>query len=118
MTIFYSGQVLVFNDLPADKANEVIALARRGSSNVSGSVSASEPVVIEIIDLSKSASPEPANVVAPVLPVGNNKSEIDINSDNTNNYNDNNKQKNSDRTMPQRPSEPANGSGESHKLLS
>ena len=32
MTIFYAGQVLVFNDLPADKAREVMLLASKGSS--------------------------------------------------------------------------------------
>jgi jasmonate ZIM domain-containing protein len=32
MTIFYAGQVIVFNDLPAHKAREVMALASKGSS--------------------------------------------------------------------------------------
>ncbi|GMH30486.1 hypothetical protein Nepgr_032329 [Nepenthes gracilis] len=32
MTIFYAGQVIVFNDFPGDKANEIIELASRGSS--------------------------------------------------------------------------------------
>lgn len=36
MTIFYAGQILVFNDIPADKAREIVALASRGSSYTSG----------------------------------------------------------------------------------
>ncbi|KAF2304142.1 hypothetical protein GH714_028022 [Hevea brasiliensis] len=32
MTIFYAGQVIVFNDFPADKVKEVMLLASKGSS--------------------------------------------------------------------------------------
>lgn len=34
MTIFYGGQVLVFSDLSADKAKEIMGLATKGSSVV------------------------------------------------------------------------------------
>lgn len=33
MTIFYAGRLIVFNDLPADKAKEVMLLASKGSSD-------------------------------------------------------------------------------------
>jgi jasmonate ZIM domain-containing protein len=32
MTIFYGGQVIVFNEFPADKAKEVMILASKGTS--------------------------------------------------------------------------------------
>ncbi|XP_021828425.1 protein TIFY 10b-like [Prunus avium] len=35
MTIFYGGQVLVFNDLQAGKAREIMGLATKGSSKIS-----------------------------------------------------------------------------------
>ncbi|KAM3000646.1 hypothetical protein FF2_037025 [Malus domestica] len=34
MTIFYGGQVLVFNDLQAEKAKEIMGLATTGSSKI------------------------------------------------------------------------------------
>lgn len=33
MTIFYAGQVIVFNDFPAEKAKEIIALASKSSAS-------------------------------------------------------------------------------------
>ncbi|KAF8401117.1 hypothetical protein HHK36_014421 [Tetracentron sinense] len=41
MTIFYAGQVLVFNDLPANKAKEIMLLASKGSSKNPGSSASS-----------------------------------------------------------------------------
>ncbi|KAL0380581.1 UNVERIFIED_CONTAM: protein TIFY 11B [Sesamum angustifolium] len=35
LTIFYSGKVLVFDDYPADKARELMAFAKKGSSKMS-----------------------------------------------------------------------------------
>jgi jasmonate ZIM domain-containing protein len=38
MTIFYGGRVLVFNDLPADKAKEIMALACAATASASGNI--------------------------------------------------------------------------------
>lgn len=34
MTIFYAGQVIVFDDFPADKANELMSFASKGISQI------------------------------------------------------------------------------------
>ena len=102
MTIFYAGQVFVFNDLPADKADEVVALARKRSSNISGSVSATPPVaVVEKIDLTKlpPSPPEPEHNISPIPKPDNN---------NINNNNVNNKPEN---LQPRPADQAANGSG-------
>ncbi|KAJ8774019.1 hypothetical protein K2173_009450 [Erythroxylum novogranatense] len=54
MTIFYGGQVIVFNDFPSDKAKEIVALA--GSSNGFASTS-----VKDQSNSTNSAVPESTN---------------------------------------------------------
>lgn len=44
MTIFYAGRVIVINDLPADKAKEVMLLASKGSSHSNPTILAPTPV--------------------------------------------------------------------------
>jgi jasmonate ZIM domain-containing protein len=47
MTIFYAGKLTVFNDIPAGKAEEIMALATKGSS-ISPNGFPSDPSIIKV----------------------------------------------------------------------
>ncbi|KAL0396957.1 UNVERIFIED_CONTAM: protein TIFY 10b [Sesamum calycinum] len=55
LTIFYSGKVLVFDDYPADKARELMAFAKKGSSKMS----------YGILSSTLGEKPSPGGAVAP-----------------------------------------------------
>ncbi|KAL0429946.1 UNVERIFIED_CONTAM: protein TIFY 10b [Sesamum radiatum] len=55
LTIFYSGKVLVFDDYPADKARELMAFAKKGSSKMS----------YGILSNTLGEKPSPGGAVAP-----------------------------------------------------
>lgn len=63
MTIFYRGQVLVFDDLPAEKAREIITVATKGSSSISSGFVYTPASIMEKV---RSTSPmaSESNVVA------------------------------------------------------
>ncbi|XP_051136213.1 protein TIFY 10A isoform X2 [Andrographis paniculata] len=54
LTIFYSGSVLVFDDYPADKARELVSIAKKNSSQMSYGILANTP------HLEKPNPPKPA----------------------------------------------------------
>ncbi|KAJ4834727.1 hypothetical protein Tsubulata_007689 [Turnera subulata] len=69
MTIFYGGQVIVFNDFPADKAKEVMLLAGKGNMQSSKIPFASGPAsghpsTFAALPVPKPTS-EPANSIPP-----------------------------------------------------
>lgn len=63
MTIFYRGQVLVFDDLPAEKAREIITVATKGSSSVSNGFVSTPASIMEKVR-SRSPMASESNVVA------------------------------------------------------
>lgn len=67
MTIFYGGQVLVFNDFPADKAKEIMALADKTALNstTGAFVSSSSTPCMEKVEPRKSPAPEPSPIALP-----------------------------------------------------
>lgn len=67
MTIFYGGQVIVFNDFPADKAKEVMLLASMGSSNSHTTTFPSDPAMTHNAFASNLAK-SPIESTGPVTP--------------------------------------------------
>ncbi|KAL9224641.1 hypothetical protein vseg_000659 [Gypsophila vaccaria] len=79
MTIFYGGQVVVFNDLPADKANEVINLASSFESkkrkidtpaSVVVPISDVNPIHVAKPSITQSSNPKPNQPQIQNLTVG------------------------------------------------
>ncbi|KAL4625334.1 hypothetical protein ACB092_05G017500 [Castanea dentata] len=63
MTIFYRGQVLAFDDLPAEKAREIITVATKGSSSISSGFVSTPASIMEKVR-SRSPMASESNVVA------------------------------------------------------
>ncbi|KAF4399347.1 hypothetical protein G4B88_022430 [Cannabis sativa] len=64
MTIFYAGQVLTFNDLPIDKANEVLALARKGCSSSSNLINNNNSSAASVTTLNfKEKTTDSSNII-------------------------------------------------------
>ncbi|KAM4110711.1 hypothetical protein ACJW30_05G012500 [Castanea mollissima] len=63
MTIFYRGQVLSFDDLPAEKAREIITVATKGSSSISSGFVSTPASIMEKVR-SRSPLASESNVVA------------------------------------------------------
>ncbi|CAN0901244.1 Protein TIFY 10A [Linum grandiflorum] len=66
LTIFYGGQVIVFNDFPADKAEEVMVMASKGSVKSQTAVVDSPPPTFAPSVTAKTSST--TSVAAPVIP--------------------------------------------------
>ncbi|KAL5783626.1 hypothetical protein ACOSP7_008655 [Xanthoceras sorbifolium] len=68
MTVFYGGQVFVFNDFPADKAKEVMLLASMGSSHSHTTTFPSVPTKSHNAFASNLAKNSPIESTGPVTP--------------------------------------------------
>lgn len=55
MTIFYEGKVLVFNDLPSERAEEIMAMAGKGIVSSSRSASAAAAVSNKVTEQAAAA---------------------------------------------------------------
>ncbi|KAL1319660.1 hypothetical protein HN51_064461 [Arachis hypogaea] len=47
LTIFYGGEVMVFDDIPAEKAEEILSLAKRGNSSACASTQHTRPYLFQ-----------------------------------------------------------------------
>ncbi|KAK1377857.1 Jasmonate ZIM domain protein a [Heracleum sosnowskyi] len=59
MTIFYGGQVVVFNDLPSEKAKEIMMLASKACSSIKHPEVPDSPKVVVPNSLVKAHRPQP-----------------------------------------------------------
>lgn len=59
MTIFYGGQVVVFNDLPSEKAKEIMMLASKACSSIKQPEIPVSPKVVVANSLVKAHRPQP-----------------------------------------------------------
>ncbi|XP_022949422.1 protein TIFY 10b-like isoform X2 [Cucurbita moschata] len=68
MTIFYEGKVLVFNDLPSERAEEIMAMAGKGIVSSSRSASAAAAVSNKVTEPA-AAKEQPQTKVSCDLPI-------------------------------------------------
>ena len=76
LTIFYGGQVIVFNDFSAEKAKEVMNLASKGTANTFTGFTSSlnnniAPTPNQVPHLMKTASQDPKQTSSAAMACGN-----------------------------------------------